>query len=252
MFWNSKNKVENIFDDVIFKPVGDTGLFIEIGQEITETINSKVHAITNLVENQNLPFIEEVIPAYSSLLINFDPLKISFESLIQWLKSIEIQPTIQNKKSRVVMIPTLYGGEFGPDLQSVADYNNLTIDQVIEFHSSTKYLIYALGFSPGFPYLGGLPSEIHCPRLSDPRTQVPAGSVGIADSQTGIYSMPTPGGWRLIGKTPLNLFDQESSSPTIFSPGDYLQFVPLSSENDYCEIKKLVLSRNFTVEVQIS
>ena len=121
---------------------------------------------------------------------------------------------------------------------------------MIELHSATKYLIYALGFSPGFPYLAGLPSEIHCPRLSNPRTVVPAGSVAIADSQTGIYSMPTPGGWRLIGKTPLSLFDQDSSSPTIFSPGDYLKFVPLGSHQEYTEIENRVTAKEFSVEVQ--
>ena len=250
MFWDNKKKSANIFDDLNFKSMGDTAVLIEISDEISESINHKVHQITNLIESQNLPFIEEIIPVYASLLVNYDPLKISFDGLIEWLKSIKNQQINQNKDSRTILIPTLYGGEYGPDLDSVAQHNHLTPNEVIDFHSTTKYLIYALGFSPGFPYLAGLPSEIHCPRLTNPRTAVPAGSVGIADSQTGIYSMPTPGGWRLIGKTPLNLFDQDSSSPTIFSPGDYLKFVPLGSQNEYLEIENLVTAKTFSVEVQ--
>ena len=250
MFWNNKKKPSDIFDDLNFKSMGDTALLIEVGDEISEPINQKVHKITKLIENQNLPFIEEIIPVYASLLVNYDPLRISFDALVEWLKSIENQQLNQNQNTRTILIPTLYGGDFGPDLESVAQHNNLTSNDVIEFHSATKYLIYALGFSPGFPYLAGLPSEIHCPRLSNPRTVVPAGSVAIADSQTGIYSMPTPGGWRLIGKTPLSLFDQDSSSPTIFSPGDYLKFVPLGSHQEYTEIENRVTAKEFSVEVQ--
>ncbi len=186
MFWNNKKKPSNIFDDLNFKSMGDTALLIEVGDEISEPINQKVHKITKLIENQNLPFIEEIIPVYASLLVNYDPLRISFDALVEWLKSIENQQLNQNQNTRTILIPTLYGGDFGPDLESVAQHNNLTSNDVIEFHSATKYLIYALGFSPGFPYLAGLPSEIHCPRLSNPRTVVPAGSVAIADSQTGL------------------------------------------------------------------
>jgi KipI family sensor histidine kinase inhibitor len=130
----------------------------------------------------------------------------------------------------MVKIPTLYGGEMGPDLVFVAEHNGISIDEVIKIHSGAEYRVYMLGFSPGFPYLGGMPKSIETPRLSSPRTVIPAGSVGIAEKQTGIYPNASPGGWRLIGQTPIRLFDPETYPPALLRPGDQVQFVPIDQE----------------------
>ena len=139
-----------------------------------------------------------------------------------------------------VHIPTLYGGHHGPDLRSVADQAGLTEAETIEAHSGTDYLVYMLGFSPGFPYLGGLPEVLATPRLETPRTEIPAGSVGIAESQTGVYPVASPGGWRLIGRTPLKLFAARNDPPSLLKAGDYVRFVPMSGEREFEKLEALV------------
>ena len=129
---------------------------------------------------------------------------------------------------RIINFPTVYGGHFGPDLDYVAQHNGLTAEDVIKLHSNTNYLVYMLGFAPGFPYLGGMSDKIATPRLETPRTVIPAGSVGIADLQTGIYPSATPGGWRLIGRTPLKLFDESRQPPVLVEPGDYIKFIAIN------------------------
>ena len=138
--------------------------------------------------------------------------------------------------SRVVRIPTLYGGEAGPDLEYVAEHAGIGTGDVIQIHSGTDYLVYMMGFSPGFPYLGGLSDLLTTPRLTTPRAAVPVGSVGIAETQTGVYPVTSPGGWRIIGRTPVRLFDPEASPPALLRAGDYLRFVPLESEDSYQQI----------------
>jgi KipI family sensor histidine kinase inhibitor len=138
----------------------------------------------------------------------------------------------------MVEILTLYGGEFGPDLPFVAEHNGLSINEVIRFHSGTIYPVYMLGFSPGFVYLGGLPEEIATPRLPTPRTLVPTGSVAMAGRQTGVYPIATPGGWRLIGRTPLKLFDPQRDPPTLLRVGDQVRFVPMSEEEYWARLER--------------
>jgi KipI family sensor histidine kinase inhibitor len=147
-----------------------------------------------------------------------------------------------------VQIPTLYGGEYGPDLESVAAHAGLTQARVVSLHSETDYLVYMMGFTPGFPYLGGLPEELFTPRLETPRARIPAGSVGIAEGQTGVYPVVSPGGWRLIGRTPLKLFDPERDPPSLVSAGDHVRFVPLAGEDEYKSILDLDESGEYEVE----
>jgi inhibitor of KinA len=169
-------------------------------------------------------------PAYETLLIRFDPLLEShagLESLIRKLLTARV-PDLPNRKQ--VDVPVCYGGKFGPDLEEVARLTQLTPAQVIEIHSGVIYLVCFLGFAPGFPYLGGMDHRIAVPRLASPRKEVARGAVGIADVQTGIYPVTSPGGWRLIGRTYLRLFRPEESNPSLINPGDHLRFRPISPE----------------------
>jgi inhibitor of KinA len=211
--------------------VGDTGLLVEYGDSIAEEINLKVRAMA-LAMIRNIPEgVIEVIPTYRSLLISYDPelsspdkLRSALEKLERHLEEIEIAPPA------TVDIPICYGGDFGPDIGFVAEHNKLSVDEVIDLHSLPEYRIYMIGFTPGFPFLGGLDDRLATPRLETPRTKVPAGSVGIANNQTGMYPVESPGGWRLIGRTPLTLFAPGRANPFLYRAGDRIKYVPVSRE----------------------
>ena len=223
-------------------PAGDKALAIKVGDTISPEINLAVRNLSVILENQQIPAVLDIVPTYCSILINYDPLISSLDEL-----SIKIKDLGKNINDstvgspRTIEIPTVYGGIYGPELGYVAQFNGLTELQVIDIHSGTDYLVYAMGFTPGFTYLGGLSDKIVTPRLQTPRTEIPAGSVGIAEQQTGIYPIESPGGWQLIGRTPVNLFDPTKSPPVIVEPGDYIRFVPISSE-EYERIASLNLS----------
>jgi KipI family sensor histidine kinase inhibitor len=157
----------------------------------------------------------------------------------------------EEEEIKIVEFPTVYGGEYGPDINFVAEHNNITVDEVIKIHTGTDYLVYMMGFTPGFTYLGGMSNKIATPRLSSPRTKIPAGSVGIAGAQTGMYPSETPGGWQLIGRTPLKLYDPDKEPPVMLSAGDYVRYVSVSEE-EYLEIKKQVEEGTYEVKVIIS
>ena len=233
-----------------FAPMGDSALMVIAGDSISFEINEKVHTTVALIKDQGWPGIKEIVPTYSSFVIHFNPLLFSMEGLKECVEDIwdsDLAP--QKIASRTVLIPTRYGSEHGPDLQSVSDLTDLSIEEVITIHSTTDYLVYALGFSPGFPYLGGLDSKIHCSRLDTPRIRVPKGSVAIADSQTGVYPLESPGGWRLIGRTPISMFDPNRPDPSLVMPGDYIRFVPIDSEK-YLEISEMSANGDYEVEVE--
>ncbi len=219
-----------------FKPAGDSALLIIFGDRIDEGINKKVHAVANAIEKASPDWLIEVVPTYTSIYVYYDPLKLSYQEVLDAIKPfLSAEP--KEEKPRIVEIPTVYGGEFGPDIEFVAQHNGLTTDDVIEIHSKPLYRVYMLGFTPGFAYLGGMDERIATPRLEKPRLKVPAGSVGIAGKQTGIYPIESPGGWRLIGRTPLRLFTPEKDPPTLLQPGDYVKFIPISEE-EFWEIHK--------------
>jgi KipI family sensor histidine kinase inhibitor len=211
-----------------FLLAGDAALVVEFGDEISLDINRRVHILAHALEQNLLPGLGEAVPSYRSLLVHYDPLRLSYEEVKAFvsgaLQKCEGAPL---PEPRLVEIPTVYGGEFGPDIEFVAEHNGLSVEEVIRLHSSATYTVYMLGFAPGFPYMGKIPKAIIAPRLPTPRKSVPAGSVGIAGSQTGIYPIATPGGWRLIGRTPVTLFDPERSPPTVLRPGDRVQFAPI-------------------------
>lgn len=233
---------------------GEQGLVVEFGQKIDEVINRKVHRLAKDLAPKNNKAIIEVVPTYRSLLIYFDPFQISRESLIERIEQLilsqgeTLSSGEENKIGNVVQIPVCYGGEFGPDLGFVAQHNGLSVDEVVRIHASTSYLVYMLGFTPGFPYLGGMSEKIATPRLKNPRVKIPAGSVGIAGSQTGFYPTESPGGWRLIGCTPIKAFNASAANPFLFSAGDYLKFKPISVE-EFFEIRKQVEKGTYYPEI---
>lgn len=207
-------------------PLGDTALLVQLGDEIDITINQHVHALAALINTSPLHGVIETVPAYTTLLVHYDPLILTATEIYDWVREkLDYVEDANLRKPRQVEVPVRYGGEYGVDLQFVANYHHLLVEDVIRIHSSRTYTIYMMGFTPGFPYMGKLDDAIVTPRLETPRTHVPAGTVAIAGSQTGIYPIHSPGGWRLIGYTSLQLFDPTSESPFLFSPGDEVRFV---------------------------
>mgnify|MGYP001853782109 FL=1 len=173
----------------------------------------------------------EVIPAFSSLLVNYDPRVITYSQIRERMeKLLKLDVKSEESVCRIFEIPVCYGGEYGPDLENIAANAGLTPEEVIRIHSSRDYLIYMLGFLPGFAYLGGLDERIHTPRLANPRIRIRAGSVGIGGSQTGIYPLDSPGGWQLLGLTPVNPYDPQREIPILYEAGDYIRFVPITEE----------------------
>jgi len=211
-----------------FKPLGDSALLISFGDVIDEEINDRIHALARAIERAKFEWLVEVVPAYSSIAVIYDPALIDFESVKRAVEGIEV--TSEHFEGELVEVPVVYGGKYGPDLEFVAEYTGLTPDEVIEIHSRPVYRVYFLGFLPGFAYLGEMDERIVAPRLEKPRLKVPAGSVGIGGKQTGIYPLESPGGWRLIGRTPLRLFNPEKEPPTLLKPGDRVKFVPIYEE----------------------
>jgi inhibitor of KinA len=215
------------------KPLGDSALLVELGDKIDSAINHRVHALNALLQANSIAGIIETVPAYCTLLIHYDPLILTFDQVTHWVKDKMNQlDDSLNRKPRQLEVPVRYGGASGPDLEAVAVSKGISIADVIRIHSEREYTVYMMGFTPGFPYLGTLDERIIMPRLETPRTMVKAGSVAIAGSQTGIYPLDSPGGWHLIGWTPLKLFDPTSDSPFLFSPGDIVKFIPLESDSE--------------------
>lgn len=224
---------------------GDKALTIEYGNEISEDISSRVRSMMVALESNKIDGIIETVPTYRSLMVHYDALTIGYDDLVKKLKDLEKKlENISLPKPKVIEIPTVYGGQYGPDIENVANHNKITVDEVIKIHSSKEYLIYMLGFTPGFPYLGGMDERIATPRLDSPRTKIHKGSVGIAGSQTGIYPIDSPGGWQLIGKTPLKLYESKREIPILLKAGDYIKFVPIS-EDKYKKIEDSINSENY-------
>ena len=219
---------------------GDSSILLQFGNTIDPAINRKIAATVQLMREQHINGVTDVIPAFCSLLINYDPRVISYEQIKRRMEAlVKIDVTAGDTRKRVFEIPVCYGGEYGPDIQNIADHAGMSVEEVIQIHTSRDYLIYMLGFLPGFTYLGGLDERIHTPRLANPRIRIPAGSVGIGGSQTGIYPMDSPGGWQLMGQTPVKTYDPERKPPILVEAGDYIRFVPID-EAEYQRIKELV------------
>lgn len=224
-----------IFKHPRFRVVGDTGALVQLGDGINRETNLRVHCLVDVIESSAFPGLIEVIPAYNSLLVNYNPAICSYDSVVRFIESVEsgLESGIP-RKPRLVEIPVLYDEEFGPDLEYVARLNSLSVNEVVDIHTSGEYLVYMLGFTPGFAFLGGMSDRIRAPRLDTPREKVKAGSVGIAGSQTGIYPIESAGGWRLIGRTPTVVFKPDRADPFLYRAGDLVRFRPVTrSEFDH-------------------
>jgi len=206
--------------------LGDSAVLVQLGAEIDLTINQRVHTLSNLIMASSINGIIETVPAYATLLVHYDPLTLSFAQIKNHLNA-KISQARENetRKPRLVEVPVQYGGESGVDLEAVASHLQMRVEDVIRIHSEKIYTVYMMGFTPGYPYMGKLNDALIMPRLESPRTHVPVGTVAIAGSQTGIYSIESPGGWNLIGWTHLKLFDPESEAPFLFAPGDEVKFL---------------------------
>ena len=216
-----------------FLPAGDSAIAVELGREIDLNINNQVAAMRTVIEaaidEGKLKGIVELVPTYGSLLVVYDQLTVGYAGLIEQLKILaEGLEGVEIPDREVVEIPVVYGGEYGPDLGIVAQLNSLSEDEVIKRHSEAEYPIYMLGFVAGFPYLGGMDKSIAAPRKQTPRLKIPAGSVGIAGQQTGIYSVESPGGWQIIGRTPLKLYDADREKPILLRAGQSIRFKPIT------------------------
>ena len=230
--------------------IGDSALMVVLGEGVNPITNSLVHTMVREIQDSGWTGIREVVPVYSSFVVHYDPLKLSSIALTTFIENIHGSVDSKNSSGkRRIILPTFYGGDFGPDLDSVEELTGCSLEEIVKIHSETDYLVYALGFSPGFPYLGDLDSRLHCPRLDSPRVEVPAGSVAIAETQTGVYPVPSPGGWRLIGKTPVSLFNPLRDLPALLRPGDRLRFVPIESKEEYKEIENRCKTGEYVPEV---
>ena len=220
-----------LYDTPIFRLMGDRSLLVELGDEISPSVNQRVQELFTVLDLHPVDGVRELVPSYRSLLVVYDPLNISLGDLKR-----TIRDTYQNLDQtelpdpRTIDIPIVYGGERGPDLESVAQYHHITPQAVIDYHTRPTYRVYMIGFTPGYPYLGEVPDAIATPRRKTPRILVPKGSVGIAKQQTGIYSVDSPGGWQIIGWTPVNLFDPKTQPPSLLMMGDRVRFEAISAQ----------------------
>jgi KipI family sensor histidine kinase inhibitor len=213
---------------IAITPASDSSLLVVFGNVISPDLHRRVVAMFRAFFAQHDPRIRNLHPGYASLLIDFDPLRLTHDELTATVRELATRADSESiASSHVITIPVCYDLGFAPDLIEVAHHAGISVDEVVRLHSSSDYLVYFLGFSPGFAYLGGLPPILQMPRLATPRTSVPAGSVGIAGIQTGIYPVDSPGGWRLIGRTPLRMFDPAAAPPTRLQPGDAMKFSPI-------------------------
>lgn len=216
-----------------FEAIADNALVLRIGDRIDLRTNARVHALCKRIRAQRPVWLQDLVPTYASVGVFFDPLLIGADALKAWLHAtldgLPIDTELTAVSTRTVSVPVVYGGEAGPDLESAAAELGLPPAELVKRHAAGEYTVAMIGFAPGFPYLLGLDPALALPRLATPRTSVPAGSVGIGGTQTGIYPRESPGGWRLIGRTPLVLFDPLRDEPALLAPGDRVRFVAMDT-----------------------
>jgi len=220
---------------VTFEYSSDCSVLVYLGEEISLDAHRRVVKLVRLMEAERPAGLLNLHPSYCSLLVVFDPVRTDHAEIRAHMERLaERFDEVRLPAPRTIEIPVCYGGEYGPDLEDVAAMHGLTPERVIELHSAAEYVVYFIGFVPGYPYLGGLPKELVTPRLPQPRRLVPAGSVGIAGNQAGVYSLPTPGGWRLLGRTPRVLFNPAREPASLLEIGDIVRFRPIPAEEFGC------------------
>ncbi|WP_082692995.1 5-oxoprolinase subunit PxpB [Bacillus sp. FJAT-29814] len=234
-----------------FEPLGDTAIRVSFGNEINETTHKQIQQFIVRLSIEKITEIIEWVPAYTTVAIYYRPEDISYEKLSTLIKKVFAASSHSpDGVARVYEIPVLYGGKTGPDLSYLAKYHHLTEEEVIALHCGQEYLIYMMGFVPGFPYLGGLSPKLTVQRLEHPRPSVAAGSVGIGGNQTGIYPSKVPSGWRILGITPVKLFDITKPSPVLLSAGNYIKFYPIDGA-EFVRIKQLAAEDKYKVKTYL-
>lgn len=219
-------------------PQGDQAVVVRLGTEINLTAHHLVRSLSIYLDHHPFPGMVEYVPAFTTVTIYYDTRRLTYKEAEEIVR--ECMHNLEHEErspGRIIRIPVCYGGDYGPDLTDVARHNGLSEDEVVQIHTTGEYLVYMIGFAPGFPYLGGLSERIATPRLSTPRLSIPAGSVGIAGGQTGVYPISTPGGWRLIGRTPLALFRPNDTPPSLLAAGDMVRFYSVS-EDEYHHLQE--------------
>ncbi len=215
----------------VIRYLGDRGLLVELGSGIDPAVNRRVQQLQQRLAHENIGGVVETVPAYRSLLVVYDPLQAAPEVLKRRIAGLcRFDAAAPPEERDIFEIPVVYGGEEGPDLDAVAAYHGLAREDVIRLHSGRVYRVYMIGFTPGYPYMGELPEALNTPRRDTPRTHIPKGSVAIAQRQTGIYPVVSPGGWQIIGRTKVVLFDARRETPSLLSMGDQVRFIPVSAE----------------------
>ncbi|MBB2508031.1 MULTISPECIES: 5-oxoprolinase subunit PxpB [Staphylococcus] len=210
-----------------YKLINEETIMIYFEQQIDPSTFKEVQKVEKYIKDQQHEAIIEVIPSYRAIMLHIDITKQSLAKVVNELKLEQLNKLDFDEnlnKVKTISLPVLYGGNYGPDIQEVATHNQLSIEEVIKLHTENTYLIYMLGFMPGFPFLGGLNSKLATPRREEPRTSIPAGSVGIANNQTGLYPKQSPGGWQIIGRTPITVFDILRTPMCLYESGDYIKF----------------------------
>jgi KipI family sensor histidine kinase inhibitor len=220
------------YDKPRYRLMGDRSVLVELGDEISPRVNQNVRELFVGLDHQMIDGILELVPGYRSLLVVFNPLEIELENLkIKIDETARHMGTSELPPPKTIEIPVVYGDEYGPDLEWVAEFQKITTEEVIRLHSEPLYRVYMIGFMPGYPYLGEVPDALVTPRRETPRTHVPRGSVAIAQKQTGIYPVESPGGWQIIGRTPVGLFDPDQKQPSLLEMGDQVKFYAISRED---------------------
>jgi inhibitor of KinA len=221
-----------LYEQPLFRIMGDRALLIELGDQIDPSINEKVRELFLRLDRRPPEGVVELVPSYRSLMVVYDPLRTGFDRLRDEILSLQqaADPSLV-PQPRTLSVPVVYGGEYGPDLDWVAGFHKISPEQVVTLHTGTTYRVYMIGFTPGYPYLGELPEALATPRRETPRTVVPQGSVAIAQRQTGVYPVQSPGGWHILGWTPIRLFDASQWPPTPLEMGDRVRFFPIHKED---------------------
>lgn len=221
-----------LYENPIYRIAGDRGLIVELGDDVSPEVNERLRDLYSCLSRNPFEGLQEILPGYRSICILYHPLKTSSKEVQQWVEGLCRVPAAEDPPARRFhRIPVIYGGRYGPDLEWVASFHGISTEEVVRLHSGTNYRVYVIGFMPGFAYLGRLPEALVTPRKDTPRTSVPRGSVAIAHGQTAVYPTTSPGGWQIIGWTPIRLFDVEKWPPSALEMGDEVRFFEIQEED---------------------
>ena len=230
---------------------GDSAVSVQFGEAIDPEIYGRVRALNEDLKREKIPGVTEAIPTFRSLMVQYDPRRLPYEQLRQQLENrLEKLGRAQQPPKKVITIPVCFGGDWGEDLEGVAQYHGTSPEEIVRLFCSAEFLIYMLGFTPGYPYIGGVPQGLVTPRLDSPRLKVPAGAVGIGSEQLGIYPIESPGGFRLVGNTPVRLYDPRNlEHPVLLEAGEYIRFVSIGPE-EYQQIRRQVEEGSYHCQIQ--